>query len=102
MAGVLAYQYEHEPPHLVVDEGRYRLMGKAPKRVVAWISKAHTPYEKALPCFYRETLARLWALEYFRNLIETQEPSAGSTVYTDHLPGLKEASLSNKGQLSTW
>ena len=23
-------------------------------------------------------------------------------MYTDHLPGLKEASLSNKGQLSTW
>ena len=100
--GACVYQYEHEPPHQVVDEGRYRLMDKSPKRVVAWISKAHTPYEKTLPCFYRETLARLWALEYFRNLIETQEPSAGTTVYTDHLPGLKEASLSNKGQLSTW
>ena len=67
-----------------------------------WISKAHTPHEKTLPCFYRETLARLLALEYFRNLIETQEAQAGSTVYTDHLPAIREASLSNKGQLSAW
>ena len=90
----------------VEDEGRYRLLepkkNQPLKRVIAWISKAHTPHEKTLPCFYRETLARLLALEYFRNLIETQEPQAGSTVYTDHLPAIREASLSNKGQLSAW
>jgi hypothetical protein len=47
-------------------------------------------------------LARLLALEAFRNLIETQEQNAGVTCYSDHLPAVKEASLSNKGALSTW
>ena len=70
--------------------------------MISWISKAHTPHEKSLPCFYRETLARLLTLQYFRNLIETQDPKAGTTVYTDHLPSVGETSLSNKGQLSTW
>ena len=99
--GACAYQYEDLPPPDVDDEGRYRLNDKGSKRVIAWISKAHTAHEKKLPCFYRETLARLLALQHFRNLIETQLPGAGTTVYTDHLPSLKEASLSNKGQLST-
>jgi hypothetical protein len=54
-----------------------------------------------MPCFYRESLARLLALDHYRNLIETQETKAGTTVYMDHLPALKEANLSNKGQLST-
>ena len=53
-------------------------------------------------CFYRESLARLLTLGHFRNLIETQEGKAGTTIYSDHLPSIKEASLSNKGQLSTW
>ena len=100
--GACAYQYEDLPPPDVEDEGRYRLNDRSAKRVIAWISKAHTAHEKKLPCFYRETLARLLALQHFRNLIETQSPGAGTTVYTDHLPSLKEASLSNKGQLSTW
>ena len=104
--GACVYQYADDPPMGVDDEGRYRLLetkkNQPLKRVIAWISKAHTPHEKTLPCFYRETLARLLALEYFRNLIETQEPQAGSTVYTDHLPAIREASLSNKGQLSAW
>ena len=70
--------------------------------MIQWISKAWSPHEQSLPCFYRESLARLLTLEHFRNLIETQEGKAGTTIYTDHLPALKEASLSNKGQLSTW
>ena len=55
--GACVYQYEHEPFHQVVDEGRYRLMDKAPKRVVAWISKAHTPYEKDLALFLSRDLS---------------------------------------------
>ena len=54
-----------------------------------------------LPVFYRESLARLLALERYRNLIETNI-TAGITLYTDHKPGLFENSLSNKGQLSAW
>jgi hypothetical protein len=102
--GACAYQYAAEPPRTCEDEdeGQYRLLNKSPKRVIQWISKAWTPHEQSMPCFYRESLARLLALEHYRNLIETQEGKAGSTIYTDHLPALKEASLSNKGQLSTW
>ena len=104
--GACVYQYADDPPPGVVDEGRFRLLdrkkGQPMKRVVAWISKAHTPFEKQLPCFYRESLGRLHALEHFRNLIETQEPQAGTTVYTDHLPAIRVDSLSNKGQLSAW
>ena len=51
--------------------------------------------------FYRESLARILALEKFRNLIETNI-EAGITLYTDHKPALFENSLSNKGQLSAW
>ncbi len=51
--------------------------------------------------FYRESLARILALEKFRNLIETNI-EAGITLYTDHKPALLENSLSNKGQLSAW
>jgi hypothetical protein len=46
-------------------------------------------------------LARLLALEKFRNLIETNI-QAGVALYTDHKLGLFESSLSNKGQLSAW
>ena len=42
------------------------------------------------------------ALTYFQNLIETQSPKVGVTVFTDHLPAVGEQSLSNKGQLSAW
>ncbi len=40
--------------------------------------------------------------EHFRNLIESQSPGAGVRCYSDHLPGIKNTSLSNKGKLSTW
>ena len=80
------------------DPGRHYLLSKKPKRVIQWISKAWTPYDRALPCFYKETIARLLALEAFRNLIETQAPGAGVTCYSDHLPSIKETSLSNKGR----
>ena len=74
---------------------------KGPRQVIYWISKAWTEHELRLPVFYRESLARLLALERFRNLIETNIDS-GITLYTDHKPGLYENSLSNKGQLSAW
>jgi hypothetical protein len=83
------------------DEGRARENDKGPRQVIYWISKAWTEHELRLPVFYRESLARLLALERFRNLIETNIDS-GITLYTDHKPGLYENSLSNKGQLSAW
>ena len=100
--GCCVYQYAGDPPSGVEDEGRYRLHSKEPKRVVAWVSKAWTDYERQLPVFYREALGRLLCLEHFRNLIETQEIEAGTTVYTDHAPSTYVGSLSNKGRLSTW
>ena len=51
---------------------------------------------------FKETIARILSLEQFRNLIETQGPGSGTTCYSDHLPGIKSTSLSNKGKLSTW
>ncbi len=86
----------------VEDEGRHMLMSKLPKRVVEWVSKAWTEFEKELPVFYREALARLLCLEHFRNLIETQALDTGTTVYTDHAPSTYVGSLSNKRRLSTW
>ncbi len=62
------------------------LMSELSKRVVEWVRKAWTEFEKELPVFYREALARLLCLEHFRNLIETQALDAGTTVYTDHAP----------------
>ena len=39
------------------DEGKHFLLSKLPKRIIQWISKAWTPYEKkSLPIFYKETL----------------------------------------------
>jgi hypothetical protein len=58
-------------------------------------------HELMLPMFYRESLARILALERFRNLIETNI-KVGITLYTDHKAALFENSLSNKGQLSAW
>jgi hypothetical protein len=58
--------------------------------------------KKSLPVFYKETIARILAFEHFRNIIETQAPGHGVTCYSDHLPGIKDTSLSNKGKLSTW
>ena len=100
--GCCVYQYADDPPEDTEDEGRFRLHSKQPKRVVAWASKAWTDYERQLPAFYREALGRLLCLEHFRNLIETQQYEAGTTVYTDHAPSTYVNSLSNKGRLSTW
>ncbi len=72
------YQYADPKPSDVEDEGRHILMSKLPKRVVEWVSKAWTEFEKELPVFYREALARLLCLEHFRNLIETQALDAGA------------------------
>ena len=100
--GACAYQYAKDPP-VDAEAGKLLILSKAPKRIIAWISKAWTPYEKgSLPIFYKETIARLLTLEHFRNLIETQHLGHGITCYSDHLPGIKSASLSNKGKLSTW
>ena len=100
--GACAYQYADSAPK-GEDEGKYFLLSKRPKRIIQWISKAWTPYEKkSLPIFYKETIARILSLEQFRNLIETQAPGSGTTCYSDHLPGIKSTSLSNKGKLSTW
>ena len=100
--GACVYQYEET----FIDDkeaGKLSIFSKKPKRIIAWVSKAWTSYEKAsLPIFYKETIARLLTFEHFRNLIETQQPGHGITCYSDHLPGIKSSSLSNKGKLSTW
>ncbi len=85
----------------VVPSDCVRALSKKPKRIIAWVSKAWNTYEKkSLPVFYKKTIARILAFEYFRNLIETQAPGHGVTCY--YLPGIKDTSLSNKGKLSTW
>jgi hypothetical protein len=75
------------------------LMFKLPKRIIEWVSKAWTEFEKELPVFYREALARLLCLEhFFRNLIETQSLDAGTIVYTDHArPHMSEVSATKEG-----
>ncbi len=83
------------------EEGRGRQGDTGPWKVIQWTSKAWTAFELKLAVFYRESLARLLALERYRNFIETNIV-AGITLYTDHKPGLYENSLSNKGQLSAW
>jgi hypothetical protein len=83
------------------EEGRGRQGDTSARMVIQWTSKAWTASELKLPVFYRESLARLLALEKYRNLIEINI-SAGITLYTDNKPGLYENSLSNKGQLSAW
>ena len=100
--GACMYQYEEDFIN-DLEAGKLSMFSKKPKRIVAWVSKAWTNYEKAsLPIFYKETIARLLSFEHFRNLIETQQPGHGITCYSDHLPGIKSSSLSNKGKLSTW
>ena len=99
--GACAYQYSENAP-LGEDEGKHFLLSKLPKRIIQRISKAWTPYEKkSLPIFYKETIARILTLDQFRNLIETQTLGSGTTCYSDHLPGIKSTSLSNKDKLST-
>ncbi len=77
-------------------EGRGRQEHTGPRQVIQWTSKAWTSFELKLPVFYRKSLARLLALEKYHNLIETNI-EAGTTLYTDHKPGLFENSFSNKG-----
>jgi hypothetical protein len=57
--GACAYQYaSNAPPD--EDEGKHFLLSKNPKRIIQWISKAWTPYEKrSLPIFHKETIARI-------------------------------------------
>jgi hypothetical protein len=83
------------------EEGRMRIRNAGPRNIIQWTSKAWTAHELTLPVFYRESLARILALERFRNIIETNI-KAGITLYTDHKPALFENSVSNKGQLSAW
>lgn len=100
--GACAYQYAKQAP-TDQEEGKFFLLSKLPKRIIQWVSKAWTAYEKqSLPIFYKETIARILAFGHMRNLIETQQPGHGVTCYSDHLPGIKTTSLSNKGKLSTW
>jgi hypothetical protein len=65
------------------EEGRIRIGDTGPRNIIQWISQAWTAHELTLPVFYRESLARILALERFRNLIETNI-KAGITLYTDH------------------
>jgi hypothetical protein len=97
-------EFQYAIDHSVdAEAGKANMFSKSPKRIIAWISKAWTPYEKqSLPIFYKETIARLLTFEQWRNLVETQEEGHGITCYSDHLPGIKNASLSNKRKLSTW
>ena len=53
--------------------------------IIMWISKGWTTHELQLPVFYREALARLLALEKFRNVIETNI-EADCTLYINHNP----------------
>jgi hypothetical protein len=97
--GACAYQMVHPWTGHPDEEGRGRQGDTGSRKVIQWTSKAWTAFELKLPVFYRESLARLLALERYRNLIETNI-AAGITLYTDHKPGLYENSLSNKDQLS--
>ncbi len=73
------------------EEGRMRVGDTVERLIIMWISKGFwTTHELQLPVFYREALARLLALEKFRNLIETNI-EAEITLYTDHKPALFEA-----------
>ncbi len=79
--------------------GKANMFSKDPKRIIYWISKAWTPYEKlGLPVSYEEAIARLLTLKHLRNLTETQEIKHGITCCSDYLPGINNASLSNKGK----
>jgi hypothetical protein len=85
------------------EAGKANMFSKSPKRIMAWVSNAWTAYEKqSLPIFDKETIARLLTLEQFRNFVETQEMGHGLTCYLNHLPGIKNASFSNKRKLSIW
>jgi hypothetical protein len=99
--GACLYQAKDDWKGDPKDEGEARNGKMTEGNIIYWVSKAWTTHELQLPVFYRESLARLLALEKFRNQIEANM-SAGITLHTDHKPGLHEGSLSNKGQLSAW
>ncbi len=82
------------------EAGEANMFSKDPKRIIYWISKAWTPYDKlSLPVSYEEAIARLLTLKHIRNLIETQEIKHEITCYSDYLPGINNASLSNEEKL---
>ena len=95
--GACAFQYEHKFEGNPEDEGRGRLTDlKAKRNVIEYIGKAWTTDELKLPVFYREVIARLKALEKFRNLIETSVES-GITCLTDHEPASSRTASATKG-----
>ena len=64
--GACMYQYEEDFIN-DLEAGKLSMFSKKPKRIIAWVSKAWTNYEKAsLPIFYKETIARLLSFEHFR------------------------------------
>ncbi len=67
--GSCAYQMVERWKADPADEGRSRQDDTGTKKVIEWISKAWAAFELKLPVFYRESLARLLALEKHRNLI---------------------------------
>jgi hypothetical protein len=73
-----------------------RIGDTGPRQIIQWISKAWTTHELTLPVFYRESLARILALEKFGNLIETNI-EAGITLYTDHKPACLKTAYPMKG-----
>ena len=97
--GACAHQFAMDHP-IDAEAGEANMFSKDPKRIIYWISKAWTPYEKlSLPVSYEEAIARLLTLKHLRNLIETQEIKQGITCYSAYLPGINNASLSNEGKL---
>ena len=77
--GACAHQFAMDHP-IDAEAGEANMFSKDPKRIIYWISKAWTPYEKlGLPVSYEEAIARLLTLKHLRNLIETQEIEHGIT-----------------------
>jgi len=67
------------------------------------IQSLDTIWEAKPSHFYKETIARLLTLQ--RESSEShRDPRSGYgiTCYSDHSHGIKNASLSNEGMLSTW
>jgi hypothetical protein len=61
-----------------VEAGKANMFSKDPKRIIYWISKAWTPYEKlGLLVFYEEAITRVLTLKHLRNLIGTQKTKHG-------------------------
>jgi hypothetical protein len=68
------------------EAGKANTFSKDPKKIIYWISKAWTPYEKlSLPVSDEEAIARLLILKHLRNLIETQEIKHGHVIPTTRL-----------------